>query len=458
VEHFCSEDIESKRQEAGRKLIHLASEYGKKMVSPQTGYLHYYGFSASVHMTIPFLDNLHLALLWMRMHTVELVQAGKVLLDNLLKFETEGNFPVFLHEYPLCKDEYLPHKVYLPLAFIYKEFGPVLGQELRLKVQAALDRVHTYCEANVSISKLLHYKMLCAQRLMGKLEKTPVFDGHYLMPEMHAEAALAYYLTESSLKGQKLWDDLEKGWHTTTAAFAGPVRMGSQNKLYPQITAYELLMWYLQGEVPHRTDLLESHSLLWASMLPLCCKDPVPHNAFNPIAITVADKPTALQSNEDYRFHPLYILWGSSAQPTTFTCQIEPQVRVTGNHSNGRTELLFTFEEEFSGNDDDKAKEVNFYFTRLPDQHPIMTVNGIKASIFEEKDLFTIEYKDLNIKMHFEVLDDQGRFVAHLLPGNRPSQLVNFGGERFSVFDWQILLRTVTRNVDTKLKVIIEVN
>lgn len=458
VEHFCSADIESKRHEASRKLIHLASEYGKKMVSPQTGYLHYYGISAPIHHTIPFLDNLHLALVWMRMHTVEQVQAGKALLDNLLKFEVSGNFPVFIHEYPSCKDEYLPHKAYLPLAFIFKEFGPVLGQELRQKVQQTLEAIELYCDKNPSISKLLDYKVLCSRKLHGKLDALPVFEGTYTLPEMNAEAALAYYFTQPKLEGQPLWDILVNGWHSATSAFAGPVKMGSHHRLYPQITAYELLLWYLQGDVPHRSDLADSHALLWASCLPLRCNDPLPQNKFSPVAVTLLDKTAALNSNEDYRFHPLYILWGNAAQPSTFVCQVEQQVRVTATQDNGHMELIFSFDEEFSGNDDDKAKEINFYFTKLPDQHPQMTVNGIKASIFEEKDLFKLDFAGINIEMKFEVLDDEGRFVAHLLPGNRPSQMIHFGGERFAAFDWQILLRTVTRHKSTKVKVIINLN
>lgn len=458
MEHFCSEEIEAKRHEIARKLIHLASDYGKKMVSPQTGYFHYYGLGTDVHHTIPFLENLHLALVWMRMHTLEHVQAGKTLLENLLNFRVGNQFPIFLHEYPHCKDEFLPHKVLLPLAYIYKEYSHVLGQELRSKVEKILEELEIHCTKNPCVSKLITYKVACARKLLGLSQDVPVFDGCYALPEMNAEAALAAYLVQDSLYGQPLWKELTQGWHSNTLAFAGPVKMGRQNRFCPEITGYELLMWYLQGELPHRNDVSGAHALLLAGFLPDKCKDPLPENGHQKLAVTFLDKQQRLQTNEDHKFHPLYVLWGESSQPSTFACQVEPQVFVKTSQGKDSLEMLFTFDEEFSGNDDDKAKEINFYFNSQTGYSPEMSINGEKASTFVASQAFSLIKDSANIKLSFETMAGEGNFVAHILSGNRPSQMANHGAERFSAFDWQLLIRTISRSKDAQLKVRLELS
>ena len=96
-------------EDAKRRMVELALHSGRKRQSKQTGFVHYcYESSTSdPHDTIPLVENFCFALALFRSRLVESVQEGKRLLEKLLAFEIGGNFPLYLHEYPHCKDIYL---------------------------------------------------------------------------------------------------------------------------------------------------------------------------------------------------------------------------------------------------------------------------------------------------------------------------------------------------------------
>jgi len=55
----------------------------------------------------------------------------------------------------------------------------------------------------------------------------------------------------------------------------------------------------------------------------------------------------------------------------------------------------------------------------------------------------------------FKVIEGEGDFLGHICFGNRPSQLLNKGVNRFEAFDLQLFLRTITRTPQCKIQVVI---
>ncbi len=127
-----------------RSLIERAVAYGRKRKSSQSGFLHYCYAAPeeAMHQTIPVLDNFLFALALLRSRTVENVLEAKEMLEKLLPFQTEtGGFPIYLHDYPHCKERYLPIWIGLIVCRILAEFAHVLGSEMRERLTGALQKL-----------------------------------------------------------------------------------------------------------------------------------------------------------------------------------------------------------------------------------------------------------------------------------------------------------------------------
>lgn len=439
VEQLC-------RSEAERRLIQLASEYGKSLVSSQTGYLHYYGQHSEFHHTIPVLDNILLSLIWMKTKAAEQVQAGKALLASLLPLFREGNFPAFFHEYPECKDRFLGYKALLPLAIIYHQFGPYLGNELRKTLYEILQNLSKDCN---DLPNILRLKQQCAQVLLGEHKTLSELNWQELTIECCTEAALAYYAIQPKLP-PALLQRLVKDWDSVRQCQSS-VKI-RQYGFLPQITVYELLMYYLQGTVPARPDLPTMHVLLQAALLPEKCEDVLPVNSQTSYSLKTASKTHAEPLHEDYRLHTLYALWGSANFPSTFVCQVASNVVCDVSERADGADLVYTFKEPFSGSDDDFAKEISFYLSLPKDQKISFSLEDGIANTFQQNETLTVMSNGMQIQLRFEV-EGLGQFVGHVLPGNRPAQCADKGAQRFAVFDRQILLRTVSRSQESQMKV-----
>src|ERR1700737_1946760 len=97
-----------------RQLTELAVNAGRSFQSSQTGFVHHYYHAENdqdAH-AIPLLENFLFALALLRTKTAENMTEAKTMIDRLLWFqspceESKGNFPIYLHDYPLCRDWWL---------------------------------------------------------------------------------------------------------------------------------------------------------------------------------------------------------------------------------------------------------------------------------------------------------------------------------------------------------------
>lgn len=93
------------------RAIDLSILAARKRQSPRTRFVHLFGGEEACD-SIPFYENFCFAFSLLRLKTAEGVGEGRELIDRLLAFQTaEGNFPIYLHDYPNCWDPYMSLKV-----------------------------------------------------------------------------------------------------------------------------------------------------------------------------------------------------------------------------------------------------------------------------------------------------------------------------------------------------------
>lgn len=113
------------------KANDLAVLAGQKRLSPRTGFVHQ-------EELIPIYENFCYALALFRQKTKESIHSAFELVEKLLPFQaSDGNFPVFLHEYPKCYDYHMGLKV----AAIITHFHRMLSKP---KWEAALEKALSF--------------------------------------------------------------------------------------------------------------------------------------------------------------------------------------------------------------------------------------------------------------------------------------------------------------------------
>lgn len=116
----------------------LAVNAGQKRQSPRTGFVHF-------DDTIPIYENFCFAFALLRQKTAESVTAGKELIAKLLAFQTEnGNFPIYLHDFPRCYDFNMSLKVASILIYLLRHFSNILG-DLKQKIEQGLQKAFSQC-------------------------------------------------------------------------------------------------------------------------------------------------------------------------------------------------------------------------------------------------------------------------------------------------------------------------
>lgn len=109
------------------KAVDLAVLAGQKRLSPRTGFIHLYP-NEDITDTIPLYENFCYVLALFRTKLAENIHQAIELLNKLLPFQAQnGNFPIFLHEYPKCFDPHQRLKIGAILFYILRLFPNVFG-------------------------------------------------------------------------------------------------------------------------------------------------------------------------------------------------------------------------------------------------------------------------------------------------------------------------------------------
>ena len=336
------------------KMPELALKAGRKRQSKQTGFVHF-------EDRIPLLENFCFALALFRSRLSENVLEAKALLERLLHFQVEGNFPIYLHEYPRCHDTFRGERILPALHWILTDFQAVLEGELKNRLKTAIQQ----------ISK---------GQIWGQDFRSPT------TPEEWAGSLIRGQMSGSCDPSSAL-----QHWHPSLLTFVGP---HSQDKHEPAITLYDLFMGSLFNTFSSRA-LLDHPIHLQASLI-----QPFPSL---PMPVSLPDL---------LRLPPCHLLWGDAEHLHSLVLHAK--------HSSIQQEgedFLITLPETIPEEGEGRT-EISL-FCDVHEDHVIL-INQKRATTFRLNDVVTLVSKGLNIELRFS--GGEGQFFGHLLRANRPTQ------------------------------------
>lgn len=403
-----------------RKLIDLNLSSGRSSQSPQTGYLHLNYESEDRHDTIPILENFCFSLALFRSRIADNVLEGKALLEKLLVFEVEGNFPLYLHEYPQCKDRDFSLSLLPIFHWLIADFRIAIGEPLVKSLEMLIGRIlsHGY--------KMHSQRPLCGAsefRLKSYFEPGTQISWIPSTPEDWADALISCQITGSE---EFLQQALEK-WHPQLCTYIGPQH---QNREEPKVTLFDLFMGHYYGVYSQRA-LRDRNAHLLASLIKPFDKKS---------NITAKETPCHSIAPQSYGLY-----WGTPEKLNTFyldskagECVLERKGDV----------IEFTITLPSKNLDGQEAIELAFFLNLMPSQQ--IFIQGAKATTFQLGDTIELLSDDLRMRLEVHLEKGQGQFFGHILRANRPTQKGK--NLKWDAYDWQIALRTIRRSEQCILK------
>ncbi|MBS3904129.1 MAG: hypothetical protein KGZ39_02240 [Simkania sp.] len=420
-----------------RKLIDLSLSAGRRRLSAQTGFVHCcYEEEAACHHTIPLFENGCYVLALFRSRLSEDIAEGKALLERLLAFEIEGNFPVYLHEFPQCRSRSIALDLLPLFVHIEKDFHHVLGESLKNKLQGVLKRILEYLDKE-------HEKLPFPAHLWLKREalkeRCTLVPFHPRSSVELSSFLIALQLCTSYSDEQLAW--LSAYWHQGLSMYCGPQGRESVLEHRPAPSLLDLFMAQWRGHVPER--LKKDHPiLLQASLI-------MPFTSA-PSDCSHQEIPYEILQEESPVFTAL---WGSDEEPCSLIVH-EGRAQATFRKTEEGTLISFRLPEQLPG-DGDARVEIGF-FLNLDSAH-LITIQGRRATTFHLGESVEIFTKQRQIcSLHFRATEGEGAFFGHLSRANRPRQLAHRGERRFDVYDHWISLRTIRRSETCVLECLID--
>ncbi len=492
------------RTEMMRQMIEMAITYGRKQLSPQTGYLHYcYSLHEDdPHLPIPVIDNFLFALALLRSRQIENVNEAKVLLEGLLHFQNkqaesiaDGNFPIYLHEYPICKDRFIGVQVAAVIYWILKLYHQGLGSELKKRLEdafiAALHHV-LRAQAEKPAPYPMAVKIAATVKAGGKLlqnhdlikQGTDLLihlnqnqnDAAWYCPKsmgIMLSALMMVYPRLSESPWANFWKHLESTWHRRTCSYVGPALKEWQQGSEPQVTLYDLAMGYFSKQMSERA-LKIAPVHLEAMLLPLC--DDTLHDLSYPLVMDgllgespwrlyhdvhsayciIEAKPEFINQADEKGFHVFKLVWGDHHRVHTFVGQGGNNLLSKYNTDDGVLSLSFELGELGDLEEREKCREVIFFM----DHHEKLEflIAGAKSSIFSLGEEISIKDDSCQLSLTFALEEGDGTFMGHRMLGNRPAQLDVKRKHRYDAYDWQLFLRTVRRTAQCRMNVTLRLN
>lgn len=479
-----------------RQLVELAVTSGRSHQSAQTSFVHYchYQLDEKVNHTIPIYENILFALALIRMQTVDNVNEAKKIVGKILAFQNPetGNFPNYLHEFPVCYDRYACVHLLPPLFWMLKGFQKVLGKDLVDAIKGAATRSLEYCSDEKSFESApfqVAIKIASANAAYGLLWKNKAWQkrgeawleelrkssesedfGTWYSPEYIAETLIGLQMVYEKISESPwtfFWKRLSECWFRPARCYIGPPVKVMQWRSEPQPTLYDLYLGDFTGGYPYHAFIDHPFQLqgalvrsvedgLDAPDLPLNIEGNVAGHtwtmrqteSYGQSAIeTRAPLPSELKKG----FHHFRLVWGDCNRIHSFSCQGGFFSGMAYEEVEGGWDLTFTLGEDVSLLDRHHDQELCFYI----DQHEALeiTVNDKKATTFNFRDDIHIKSDGMHFSLKFVFVEGDARMMGHIHPGNRPAQLDLKGDHRFSAYDWEIYLRTVRRYTPCQVKV-----
>jgi len=467
---------------------------GRFYQSSQTGFVHLYqGEKEQQAQTIPLLENVLFVLALFRSRTIEQVQEAKKLLRHLLAFqnkhasESEGNFPIYQHEFPVCRDYAIALQMLAPMYWILKHFGHVLGAELKHQLEEAARLALSFSlnlHQEVPFSYPLSVRLFAAQWTLGILwEKEPMqYEGKNELELLSQQQLEGWNTTRhladiliglqmvypviSKSPWAPLWQTINQTWHSALASYAGPCVREWQEGSEPQVNLYDLFGGYFSGKFSDRAARLNPMHLFGLLIQPSSERftemaypfkvEGIIRNqrwilkGYSDFACMLLEKKGPFQPTVDKTHTSFRFMWGDLHGLHSLVCQggnVE-----TIQFSEMENTVLMDFElREWPIEEQGMPKsEIEFFVDYQPGVN--FRFNGVAASTFaldQEIELNLVEHQML---ISFQLIDGEGDFIGHIMRGNRPSQISLKGDKRFHSYDWTFFLRTIRRKNKCKIR------
>lgn len=492
------------KHEIMRELLELALNYGKKHRSSQTGYLHFYhgAQNSEPHLPIPVFENFLLALALLRSRTIENVNESKVLIEGLLHFQNKkdediakGNFPIYLHEYPNCKDRFNSVNVGIVIYWILKLFHQVLGQDLNLNLEKTLlliidHALRTHEEKSAPYPIALKIAALAkagghllnlreheekGRKLLHQMEKEGG-SSSWFCPQAMGSILVALKMVYPRLSASPwnhFWKHLSETWHNPTGTYVGPALKVFQQVSEPQVTLYDLFLGHYSGFL---TDRMKKDSPVHLeAVLITPCEDifeqPVLPFKFGgsiegakwtlyqsaAFAYSLIEQgKLPLNPSQEVGFHPFRLVWGDKKIVHTFVCQGGNSKEVSYSFlSPQQFEIIFDVDGPVEVEDREQCRDAIFFV----DAHETLNflISGKKSSTFRLDEPIIVQSENMQLTLKFTLEEGEGRFIGHRMLSNRPSQLNTKGIYRYDAYDWTVFLRTLGRTEKCRLRANIQI-
>lgn len=488
-------DKNEQKVESMRQLVEWAINAGRVLQSDQTGLIHfnYANPSGLVHHTIPVWENCLFALALLRSRTMENIKEAQTILTRLFSFQiNSGNFPVYLTDFPHCRDFLAAVHLITPIYQILKGFRHVLGPELRAQTMSVLEQVIQYgwnaCETQLfpySIAVRFGAGLVACGRLKDRadwLEKgssllirlgTKAPDHCLYATKSLADLLIAFQLLEddpSTSDWKSTWDFICHTWNRELGCYCGPSVKEMFNLGAPVTNLYELYLSALCGQFSERMKQSTIAHLSGALIYPFHSKEELfktksyIHGDYEGQswltiveerwALSLVDKRNKIAENREKLFTPMKLFWGSSSELNSFVCQnaMNDVTYEFGEAGTNQGALFFDLNRPFEPDGLEKSREVSFFVNFQTNLQ--VRVEEKQATTFKLGESIKIHLSDnKKIGLKFELVNGEGDFSGHVSMCNRPSQ-VNLGeSKKFEVNDWTIFLKTLRRSEKCLIKV-----
>ncbi len=380
------------------KKIALAS--AKQRLSPQTGFIQYWSEDPTLPRqdTISLLENFIYAYALFRSKTVENIQEGRSLLEKLLAFELEGNFPVYLHEFPKCRDSRLSLQLKPVIFYLLKDFPLALGEVWTRNLRSLLERIENFS---------------------AKQEQSSLSPRS---PEEWAKLCIAAQMSEDDFSQEKTL------WNSTLGVFIGECKERWQEGYEPVVTLFDLFM-----DKPSKRAFIDHPVHLKAALVQPWKKQAPKSQEGSFIALV-----------EENQRQCLTFYWGGLDRLHSMVLEAK---KGTWSIKESLDEWICTYTYDELVPTEESAVEWAFYLDDAGidvDKGHLIKIADERASMFHPGDEVSVFSNGLKISFHVTVDPSQGLWTGHISKGDRSfqkSKKLQYGG-----YDWKLGWRTIRRD------------
>lgn len=472
-----------------RVLNELSLRCAQKYLSSQTGYLHYchHQGEESVHLTIPTYENLLYVYALLKTKTFENIAESKKILQNLLCFQAEsGNFPVYLHQFPQCNERLLGLELLVPLYHIYTQFKLVLGDLLNLTLKNAVIKLLKFCITSSREKALTYSKKISLAVLVNTfgnlfeieelVESGVAFlkeieeDGfvvEWFAPETRSQILTLFQLGNpifSKTIWKNFWNFIQNTYDSSTGSYVGPSIHSYQFEYEPEYSIADFHYSAITGAIPTRFCNLRIIELSACLIQPY--HQSISLNESFIGTVLSENKNWGYKKNQNYSLSyfqtpldkdvpfwkgivPFRMCWGTMDHLYSFISQGGNYQTLMVDLQKRHVVLEYQLSKDVDVEDREMKKEVICAIDQ--NKNTKITIKDVKATTFKLQETVKVESENFTFLMNFFLIEGEGEFFGHIMPGNRVSQLALKNETRFNAYDSLIFLRTLRRSENCRI-------